>query len=132
MEKVSLKKLYYKNVLGYSKQLQKKIINGEAEGDFLYQGKNVVAFKDINPSAPVHILVVPRKHIRSINDLEEEDASLVSEMLYRAKDIAEEQGMGKAGYKLIFNVEKGGGTIRVPHTSAYSWGMDPRGASASL
>lgn len=86
-----------------------KIIKGEARADFIYQGKNMVAFKDIKPSAPVHILVVPKKHIRSINDLEEQDASIITEMLYRAKEIAREQGTDQAGYKLVFNVERGGG-----------------------
>lgn len=85
------------------------IINGEAKADFVYKGENIVAFKDINPSAPVHILVVPKKHVRSINDMEDEDSSIISEMLYRAKDIAREQGIDKAGYKLVFNVERGGG-----------------------
>jgi len=86
-----------------------KIIKGEAKADFVHQGKEIVAFKDIKPSAPVHILVVPKKHVRSINDLEEQDASIMTEMLFRAKDIAREQGTDKAGYKLVFNVERGGG-----------------------
>ena len=86
-----------------------KIIKGEAKADFVYQGDNIVAFKDIKPSAPVHILVVPKKHVRSINDLENQDASLISEMLFRAKEIAKEQGTDKVGYKLVFNVERGGG-----------------------
>jgi histidine triad (HIT) family protein len=86
-----------------------KIINGDTNATFVYQGQNIVAFKDIKPSAPVHILVVPKKHIRSINDLEERDAALMSEMLLAAKDIAREQGTDQTGYKLVFNVERGGG-----------------------
>jgi histidine triad (HIT) family protein len=86
-----------------------KIINGDTKADFVFQGKNIVAFKDIKPSAPIHILVVPKKHVRSINDLDEQDAALISEMLLTAKDIAAEQGTDQAGYKLVFNVERGGG-----------------------
>lgn len=86
-----------------------KIAHGEAPSDFVYQGEDLVAFKDINPSAPVHILVVPKKHIRSINELNDEDGFLISEIFLTAKEIAKEQGIDQSGYKLIFNVEKGGG-----------------------
>jgi len=86
-----------------------QIIRGEREADFVYKGTNVVAFKDINPHAPIHLLVVPRKHIRSINDLDEEDHHLIAEIIYTARQIAKEQGIGESGYKLVFNVERGGG-----------------------
>jgi histidine triad (HIT) family protein len=86
-----------------------RIIRGERPADFLYQGEAVVAFKDIRPHAPVHILVVPRKHIRSVNDLEEADRIIVGEMIFRAGEIAKEQGISDSGYKLVYNVEKGGG-----------------------
>ena len=75
----------------------------------VYQGESVLAFKDINPHAPVHILLVPRKHIRSINDLTEADGSVVSHLIFRAQKIAEELGIHRTGYKLVFNVERGGG-----------------------
>ena len=86
-----------------------KIIRGEAPADFVYQGDSVVAFEDINPHAPVHILLVPRKHIRSVNDLGEEDRPVVSELIARAREIAKDQGIASSGYKLVFNVERGGG-----------------------
>ena len=86
-----------------------QIIKGEKPADFVYQGKSVVAFKDIKPHAPVHILIVPRKHIRSINDLEKEDRALVAELIFQGQKIAEKQGIAKSGYKLVFNVERGGG-----------------------
>ena len=88
-----------------------KIIRGEAPADFVYQDDSVVAFKDINPHAPVHILLVPRKHIRSINDLTEADQSVVSELILRAQEIAEEMEIASSGYKLVFNVERGGGQL---------------------
>jgi histidine triad (HIT) family protein len=86
-----------------------QIIRGEKPAQFVYQGVSVVAFKDLNPHAPVHILLVPRRHIRSINDLAETDRAEVSELFFRAKEIAEEMGIAQSGYKLIFNVERGGG-----------------------
>ena len=86
-----------------------KIIRGEKEADFVYKDEGVVAFNDIRPQAPVHILVVPRKHIRSINDLSEEDHALLSALLYRAREIARSEGIDQSGYRLIFNVERGGG-----------------------
>ena len=88
-----------------------KIVNGEMSTKFLYESDTLVVFKDINPAAPVHLLIVPRKHIRSINDLEQEDKKIVSEMIMAGKDMAKKQGVTKSGYKLIFNVEKGGGQI---------------------
>lgn len=85
-----------------------QIISGEKPAEFVYKGESVVAFKDIKPHAPIHILIVPRKHIRSINDLEEEDREIIAELIFRAQKIAEEQGIAKSGYKLVFNVERGG------------------------
>ena len=71
----------------------------------------MAAFKDINPSAPVHVLVISKKHVRSINDLKDEDGALISEMFLMAKKIVKEQGIDQSGYKLIFNVERGGGQL---------------------
>lgn len=85
-----------------------QIISGEKPADFVHQGERVVAFRDIKPHAPIHILIVPRKHIRSINDLMDEDSSLIGEMVATAKQIAKEVGIARSGYKLIFNVERGG------------------------
>ncbi len=86
-----------------------QIIRGEMPTDLIYEEENLVAFKDINPHAPVHILLVPKKHIRSINDLAEEDRTVLSDLVFSAKKIAAEQGIDKAGYKLVYNVERGGG-----------------------
>jgi len=88
-----------------------KISNGETETDLLYEDDTLVVFRDINPKAPVHLLVVPKKHIRSINDLTGDDEGIVSEMILAAKAMAEKQAVSKSGYKLFFNVEKGGGQI---------------------
>lgn len=86
-----------------------QIVSGEKSTDFVYQGDSVVAFKDMNPQAPVHILLVPRKHIRSINDLTEADRPVVSELILRAQQMARDLGIAPSGYRLVFNVERGGG-----------------------
>ncbi len=88
-----------------------QIASGETPADLVYQDEHLVAFKDIKPHAPVHILLVPRKHIRSINDMEEDDRSIVAELLFRARSIAEQQGIHESGYRLVFNVERGGGQV---------------------
>ena len=88
-----------------------KIVNGEMSTKFLYENDTLVVFKDINPVAPVHLLIVPRKHIRSINDLTEEDKKIVSETIMTGRDMAKKEGIAKSGYKLLFNVERGGGQI---------------------
>lgn len=86
-----------------------QIIQGEKPGDFVYKDDSIVAFRDRNPKAPVHILILPKKHIRSINDLTEHDRSVISDIFLRAKEIAAEMGIAQSGYKLVFNVERGGG-----------------------
>ena len=88
-----------------------EIIRGEKPAGFAYQDDVLVAFKDIRPKAPVHLLLVPRRHIRSINDLTEDDREVVSEIIFKAGAIAREQGIERSGYKLNFNVERGGGQL---------------------
>ena len=88
-----------------------KIVNGKMPTKFLYKDASLVVFKDINPHAPVHLLIVPVKHIRSINDLTSPDGPLLGEMMMAGKRMAREVGIDKSGYKLFFNVEKGGGQV---------------------
>ena len=86
-----------------------KIINNEIPTDFLYEDDQLVVFKDINPLAPIHLLLVPKKHIRSINDLDDSDITIVSDLIMTAKNMAEKMSVNKSGYRIFFNVEKGGG-----------------------
>lgn len=86
-----------------------KIIDGEISTDFLHDDQDLVAFKDINPQAPVHLLIVPKRHIPSVNRLEEADAPLVGKMVLAAKELAQKLGIAQSGYRLIVNVERGGG-----------------------
>lgn len=88
-----------------------QIIRGEKPADFVYQDESLVVFKDIRPHAPVHLLFVPKKHIRSVNDLIEEDTPIVSKMIFKAKEIARDQEVSESGYKLLFNIERGGGQV---------------------
>ena len=88
-----------------------KIVNEEIPTDFLFKDDKVTVFRDINPEAPVHLLIVPVRHIRSINDLTEEDRSIISYMMMVAKEMAKKEGISASGYKLFINVEKGGGQL---------------------
>ena len=88
-----------------------KIIKGEKSADFLYQDVSLVVFKDIRPHAPVHLLIVPREHIRSLNDLKEKDKDIIFKMVVKAKEMAKEHSIAESGYRLVFNVERGGGQV---------------------
>jgi len=88
-----------------------KIINKEIGTDFVYENDEIVAFNDIHPKAKTHILIVPKKHIPTINELnkEEKDEILVGKMMLVARDIAKEKKL--SGYNLVFNVGKTAGQI---------------------
>ena len=88
-----------------------QIARGQTETEFLYQSDTLVVFKDINPHAPVHLLLVPKKHIRSVNDITESDQQILAELIMVAKEMAREHGVARSGYKLLYNVEKGGGQL---------------------
>ena len=85
------------------------IINGEVKGNIVYQDSSVVAFKDINPKAPVHILVVPRRHIATLLDLNPEDGELVGEVFAAASRIARDQGIAEDGFRVVANCGPGAG-----------------------
>ncbi|MGM0418111.1 MAG: histidine triad nucleotide-binding protein [Thermodesulfobacteriota bacterium] len=87
-----------------------KIANKQIDSDLLFESENLVVFRDINPKAPVHLLIVPKRHIRSINDLDnKKDKEILAEMVFTARDMAKKENVNESGYKLQFNVEKGGG-----------------------
>jgi histidine triad (HIT) family protein len=88
-----------------------QISSGETSTDFLFENDTLVVFKDINPAAPVHLLIVPKKHIRSMNDLTEADQPILSEMFMVAKDMAAHFGVASSGYRLFINGERGGGQV---------------------
>jgi len=86
-----------------------KIARREIPSDFLYEDESVVAFRDINPQAPLHVLVIPRRHIEKISQLKREDGDLVVRIITAANRIAAEQGIAESGYRLIFNCGADGG-----------------------
>ena len=86
-----------------------KIISKEIPSDILYEDNELLAFKDINPQAPTHILIIPKKKIKTINDLEEVDIHILGKLILKAKDIAVKENIAENGYRLVFNCNKYGG-----------------------
>ena len=85
-----------------------KIINREIPSDIVFENDKVIAFKDINPQAPVHILVVPKKEIATINDIKEEDKELIGEVYLAIGKIAAQLGIAEEGYRVIANCNEYG------------------------
>ncbi len=86
-----------------------KISNKEIPSDFIYESDSVLAFNDINPQAPTHVLIIPRKHIATLNDLKSEDRELVGEMHMVAQQIAGECNLSESGYRTVFNCNDAAG-----------------------
>ena len=103
-----------------------KIIRGEAPADVVYRDERVTCFRDINPAAPVHILIVPNKEIATVNDLGDEDESLAGYMILTAKRLAREAGIDEDGYRLIVNCNRDGGQV-VDHLHLHLMGGRPMG-----
>lgn len=87
------------------------IANKAQSADVLWEGEQFIAFKDIHPKAPVHVLLIPRKHIESVNHIEDGDSALIGELILAAQKIARTAGVSETGYKLVFNVGRGGGQV---------------------
>ncbi|MFT5011866.1 MAG: histidine triad (HIT) family protein [Patiriisocius sp.] len=89
-----------------------KIVNGDIPSDRVFEDDQVIAFKDINPQAPVHILIVPRQHIATTNDLTIENSDLLGHMIITAQHIVAENSLTEPGYRLVMNCnEQGGQTV---------------------
>jgi len=86
-----------------------KIIAGEIPSEKVYEDQRVTAFRDINPVAPTHILIVPNEHIASVNELTAEDEALVGHLFTTAKALAQQEGIAESGYRLIINTGPDGG-----------------------
>lgn len=86
-----------------------KILNGDIPADIIYESDSAIAFRDINPQAPTHVLVIPRKHVATINDLNEEDQEIVGSLYLAAKDIARAEGISDEGYRAVMNCNEGAG-----------------------
>ena len=86
-----------------------RIVSGEVSAKKVYEDDDVVAFEDIRPQAPVHILIIPKRHIATVNDLTESDAQLVGRLVLVAKRIAAERGVAERGYRLVLNCNRDSG-----------------------
>ena len=91
-----------------------QIVAGELPGDIVYRDDEIVAFRDVNPQAPVHLLVIPRKHIASLAQVGEEDVPLMGRLVGVANKLARQEGIAKSGYRLVINCGQQGGQL-VPH-----------------
>jgi histidine triad (HIT) family protein len=86
-----------------------KIIKKEVPASVVFEDKDVLAFKDVRPLAPVHILIIPKKHIESINDLKKSDQALIGKIIIVGKQIPEDLNISDKGYKMLFRVGHDGG-----------------------
>lgn len=91
-----------------------KIVRSEIPSEQVYQDQDFLAFKDIHPKAPVHILVIPKKHIPSLADIQDGDEPMLGKLFHRVARVAEEVGVAEKGYKVLVNVREHGGQI-IPH-----------------
>ena len=80
-----------------------RIVDGDIPAEIIYQSESAIAFRDINPHAPTHALVIPRRHISTINDLNSGDTELVGSLFLAAKEIAQEEGLADDGYRVVMN-----------------------------
>jgi histidine triad (HIT) family protein len=80
-----------------------KMVSGEIKPDIVFEDDEVLAFRDVNPQAPMHVLVIPKTHISTVNDLTPEHAGLVGRMYLAAQKIAADEGVAEPGYRLVMN-----------------------------
>ena len=86
-----------------------KMVSGVIPCDKVHENENVLAFRDIDPKAPTHILIIPKKHITTLNEINENDQDLLGELLLTAKKIAKDEGIDTSGYRTVFNCNSDGG-----------------------
>ncbi len=111
--------------------LFERIIRGELPADFVHQDERVVAFRDIHPRAPTHILIVTRQPIPTVNDVSEADAGLLGHMLVVAAELARREGIAADGYRLIINCNRHAGQ-EVYHLHLHLLGGKPLGPMVSI
>ena len=91
-----------------------QIVAGKVPSEIIYQDREVIAFRDINPQAPTHLLIIPRKHILSLAHLSEAESPLIAHMVNIANRLAKEEGISERGYRLVVSCGEEGGQL-VPH-----------------
>ena len=92
-----------------SEDLFLKIISRDIPADIVYESDDVLAFRDVNPQAPLHVLIIPKTHIRTINDMQTSDAELFGKLFLAAREIAIEQGVAEDGYRVVMNCNSAAG-----------------------
>ena len=103
-----------------------KIITGDIPADKVYENERILAFRDINPAAPIHILIIPKIHIPTLNDLELEHTEIMGELVRTASELAKQEGIADAGYRTGFNCNEAGGQT-VFHVHLHLLGGRPFG-----
>ncbi len=83
-----------------------KIINKKIPANIVFENKDVLAFNDVNPQAPFHVLIIPKKHIATINNLDESNSDVIAKMYLAAKDIAKQNNFAEEGYRVVMNCNK--------------------------
>lgn len=86
-----------------------RIVDGEVPADVVHETERVLAFRDIDPKAPTHVLVIPRKHVVSLGDAGDDDADLLGEVMLAARDVARSEGIAEAGFRAVTNSGGDGG-----------------------
>ncbi len=86
-----------------------KMVSGDITPDIVYETETVLAFRDINPQAPTHVLIIPKKHIETLADMAEQDVLLMGEIMLVAKKVAEIEGIAESGYRTVFNCKQDAG-----------------------
>lgn len=104
-----------------------KIVAGQLPSDTLYQDDQVMAFRDIHPMAPIHILIIPKKHVASLAELPDEETPLIGHMAKIANQLARQEGLAKKGYRIVISSGKEGGQV-VPHLHMHLLGGRQLGA----
>lgn len=92
-----------------SEDLFLKIIDREIPADIVYEDDEVLAFNDINPQAPVHVLIIPKRHIRTLNDVQDSDERILGKLMNVASKLAAERGVADDGYRVVMNCNRGAG-----------------------
>ena len=86
-----------------------KILAGDIPADIIYESDTAIAFRDINPQAPTHVLIIPRKHIATVNEISDADQALVGSLYSAAREIAAAEGIAEDGYRAVMNCNEGAG-----------------------
>ena len=106
-----------------------KMVAGEIKPDVVFENDEILAFRDINPQAPVHILIIPKRHVTTLNDLD--DAQLGGQIVLAAIELAKQEGLADDGYRTVFNCNRNGGQAVYP-SALTSSGRSPNGLASGL